>query len=318
MPVSRARAMLSAAQVERQADELVAQGVGDELVDLVADLARHAADDRPGAPRRRSSAPPSVEGHRVQEGVEQASRSFVGAVGVDPVDVLGQHRVPEPVDDVGELGARSPGRCRRCSRSRCTAKTSIAGWILRANSSKTRCWYCISVTKRRPGTGARRSTARRRSASFHVGVLAAPGRQELRRVDAARLDLLDQPVVLGVEDVVDGRQADVLVAAPSPVMKWASSSLVVVGRRVARRRPVVGVGVAQSSARRGVAGSSGAALWAMSSRNAWPVRATPSAVTGAAGLPSTPMPVGASPSCGEAVRAGHEACRTGRSGPAAR
>ncbi|MEZ0039919.1 hypothetical protein ABIF68_010289 [Bradyrhizobium japonicum] len=37
--------------------------------------------------------------------------------------------------------------------------------------------------------------------------------------------VLGQPVVLGVEDVVDRGQADVLVgAAPSPAMKWASSS----------------------------------------------------------------------------------------------
>ena len=26
-----------------------------------------------------------------------------------------------------------------------TRKTLIFGWILRANSSNTRCWYCISV-----------------------------------------------------------------------------------------------------------------------------------------------------------------------------
>ena len=39
-------------QVERQADEVVAQRLGDELVDRVARLARHAADDRGGRRRR--------------------------------------------------------------------------------------------------------------------------------------------------------------------------------------------------------------------------------------------------------------------------
>ena len=35
-------------QVERQAEQVVAQRLGDELVDLVADLAGHAADDGAG------------------------------------------------------------------------------------------------------------------------------------------------------------------------------------------------------------------------------------------------------------------------------
>ena len=35
-------------QIERQAEQVVAQGAGDEFVDLVADLARHAADDVAG------------------------------------------------------------------------------------------------------------------------------------------------------------------------------------------------------------------------------------------------------------------------------
>ena len=52
MPVSRPRAMLMRGQIERQAEQVVAQRVGDELVDLVADLAGHAADDRAG--RRRA------------------------------------------------------------------------------------------------------------------------------------------------------------------------------------------------------------------------------------------------------------------------
>ena len=32
--------------------------------------------------------------------------------------------------------------------SGCTMKISVNGWILRTNSSNTRCWYCISLTKR--------------------------------------------------------------------------------------------------------------------------------------------------------------------------
>ena len=79
-----------------------------------------------------------------------------------------------------------------------------------------------------------------------------------------RVDVGGQPVVLGVEDRVDGGQPDVLVAAT------------VTGDEVAVEQGVV------------VAGRCvGTALCAMSSRNACPVLTTPVVGTGAAGLPST-------------------------------
>ena len=60
-------------------------------------------------------------------------------------DGLGQHRVAEAVDRVGELGQdrRVDARCSRSRPNRLTI-----GCTLRANSSNTRCWYCISVTNR--------------------------------------------------------------------------------------------------------------------------------------------------------------------------
>ena len=53
MPVSRPRAMLMAGKVERQAEQVVAQRLGHELVDLVADLAGDAAHDGAGGLLRR-------------------------------------------------------------------------------------------------------------------------------------------------------------------------------------------------------------------------------------------------------------------------
>ena len=47
-----------------------------------------------------------------------------------------------------------------------------------------------------------------------------------------RLDLLDLPIVLGVEDVVDGGESDVLVAAAVAGDEVRVEQLVVVGRRV--------------------------------------------------------------------------------------
>ena len=70
--------MLIAAQVERQADEAVAHRVGDELVDLVADLRASAAEDAAGrlGGGQRSAGLAVVERHRVEEPVEQ--RDVVG------------------------------------------------------------------------------------------------------------------------------------------------------------------------------------------------------------------------------------------------
>ena len=48
MPSLRPRAMLMAGEVQRQADEGVPHRVGDELVELVADLPRQAADEAAG------------------------------------------------------------------------------------------------------------------------------------------------------------------------------------------------------------------------------------------------------------------------------
>ena len=96
-------------QVERQTDERVPHGVGDELIQLVADLSRQAANDAADrlVGRQRPSGPSVVERGRVEERIEQ---SFVVScpVGIDACDHLGQHRVTEAIDRVRELGRDHP------------------------------------------------------------------------------------------------------------------------------------------------------------------------------------------------------------------
>ena len=92
-------------QVERQADQVVAQRLGDELVDLVAAWLRHAPEDGAGGRLRRGrQSRRRREGQRVEEAVEQRMSSVACRRSVDAVDRLGQHRVAEAVDRVGELG----------------------------------------------------------------------------------------------------------------------------------------------------------------------------------------------------------------------
>ena len=65
-------------EIERQAEQVVAQRLGHELVDLVADSARHAADDGAGRLLRRRAA--GGEGQRVEERRDQAQLLVVGRV----------------------------------------------------------------------------------------------------------------------------------------------------------------------------------------------------------------------------------------------
>ena len=67
-----------------------------------------------------------------------------GRVDVRPRDRVVEHRVPEAVD---VACANSTGIAGLMS-GEYTWKGRIAGSILRANSSNTRCWYSISVTNR--------------------------------------------------------------------------------------------------------------------------------------------------------------------------
>ena len=154
-------------EVERDAEQLVAQHVGDELVDLVAVLAGHATDDGAGAASWSTVTMPfasSREGQRVEEAVEQRCRR--DRLAVDPlsmIDVLLQHRVAEAVHDVGELGDDAG----LMSAEGSNTKASMSGCIMRANSSKTRCWYSISLVKR-PAWN-RRSPSQLRAALPCVG-----------------------------------------------------------------------------------------------------------------------------------------------------
>ena len=150
-------------QVQRQAEQVVAQRLGDELVELVADLVGHAHDDAAGRllGRERPGAAAVLVGGRVQERVEE--REVVGAsVLVGARHRVGQHRVPEPVHGVGELGldrrvdvglsgdlARGERVDRRAGSCERTPRRPGAGTPSRSRSA-------------RPGRSARRSIRRRR------------------------------------------------------------------------------------------------------------------------------------------------------------
>ena len=97
--------MLIVARSSGRPEQVVAQGVGHELVELVADLVAHPHHDAARGLLRgeRPVILPVGVGRRVEEAVEQRDR-VVLAVRVGARDGLGEHRVAETVDGVGELG----------------------------------------------------------------------------------------------------------------------------------------------------------------------------------------------------------------------
>jgi hypothetical protein len=220
-------------EVERQAQQVVAERVHDELVDLVTDLSGQAAHD--GAGRHVSSGAALIKLERVEEGFDQADLAR-REVGVQAVDRLGQHRVAETIDGVRELGddrridrGLEPGRGKedvdlRLDLAREFLEHKVL--ILHFGGEFRRLEQTIAVP--------------------HAGRDLPLG--EERRVGGAflqdrRLDGIDEAVVLGVEDVVDGGQGDVLVNAAVAGDKVRVEQLIVVGCRiVVVADDIVGIG----------------------------------------------------------------------------
>ncbi len=215
-------------EVERGADEVVAEGSGDELVDLVAALRSRTlsdvrcCDEAIGATGVGASA---RERKRVEEAVEQADRA-----GVLPRDRLVEHGVTQTVDRLRELHRDIRVDRRVVRREGVNSRLDLAHEGLEDQ-------VLVLVLVHHAGgleqplaqTPARRLEAQTRGIRCRQGVDLAG-------------DVGHEPVVLGVEHCVDRGQADVLVASAVTGDEVRVKQLVVVltsTRDVARR----GVGV---------------------------------------------------------------------------
>ncbi|MCY1271468.1 hypothetical protein D9M70_200250 [compost metagenome] len=251
-------------QVERQAEQVVAQRLGDELVDLVAGLAGHPAHDGAGGVVRIGAT--GGEGQRVEEGRDQAHllvARFVRVtvahhveVGVVAVDRLGQHRVAEAVHRVGELGDDRGVQVDVVDLGRREEQVDVrldgAGELLEHQVLVLHLGAELGGLEQAFAVPHQRATEVRQ----RVDRLQQPLVDEGQVVggEDGLLGLLDQAVVLGVEHMVHGGQADVLVdpAVAGDVVRV--EQLVVVGagcRGVARH--VVEVG-GQAGGGRGAVG----------------------------------------------------------------
>ncbi|MCY1223610.1 hypothetical protein D9M72_357460 [compost metagenome] len=231
-------------KVQRQPHEVVAQRPGDELVDLVAHLPRHAADDGAGCGICILGA---TEFHRVEEGLDQSEIAVLHA-DVEAIHRLVQHGVAEPINHMGELG--DDGRVKlhvRLHHEHVGERLDLAHelfeyqmLVLHLVGEARGLEQPLAV----PGEGVDLGLAGRPGSDVDPQPLVQEC--EIAVFQQGRLDLFDQAVVLGMEDMVHGSQADVLVAAPVAGDVVGIQQFVVVagqGRQIARTDRQFGVEV---------------------------------------------------------------------------
>ncbi|NRP23320.1 hypothetical protein LPJGGPFB_06590 [Ensifer adhaerens] len=235
-------------KVERQAEQVVAQRLGDELVDLVAGLAGHAAHDRADCLFRIGAA--GSKGKRVQEGSDQP-QLLIGIAGVgrddtevgrEAVDRFGQHRMAEAIDGVRELRDDRGIEVDVIDLCRCEEEIDIGldgpgelledqMLILHLGTEFRGLEQALAIPlQSRNLFGCRRECGR-------SGVFNQPFLEEgeIARAQHRVLGLLDQPVMLGMEDRVDRGEADILVHAAVAGDVVRVEKLVVIGQIVASR-----------------------------------------------------------------------------------
>ena len=227
-------------QVQRQAKQVVAQRLGDELVDFVAQLTGDATDDRAG--RFVGGSATAGEGQRVEEGSDQAELRVAvhrGERRVEAVDGLCQHRVTEAVHHMGELG--EDGRvdrgvvaigCQELVDLRLDGAGELFEHqvlVLHLGAELGSLEQPLAVPYQRGDFGGRGGDG--------SDIIDQPLVEE-RHVAGSQqgvLGLLHQAVVLGVEHMVHGSQADVLVYPAVAGDVVGVEQFVVVGQVVATR-----------------------------------------------------------------------------------
>ena len=186
---------------------------------------------------------PRVELDRIEEALDEADL-VVGEGRVEPVDGLGQHRVAEAVDHVGELGddARiDVGVVAVRHDEEVDVGLDLAGEILEhemlvlhLGAELGGLEQALAVPDQRIGQGMDPRRVGRDGVDLGLGQIDIQPLVDEGHVLGREHDLLgvlDQPVVLGVEDVVDGGQADVLVGAAVAGDEVGVEQFVVVDRR---------------------------------------------------------------------------------------
>ena len=214
-------------QVERQAEQVVAQCLGDELVDLVAGLAGHPSDDAARSLLGRESPVLGVR-DRVQERVdERHGRGSRRARSRDPADLFGQHGVPEAVDGVCELGADPGVELGVVAAATLTEEVDhrlhLAGELLEREV------LVLHLGHELGGLEDPLAVPLPTRLPLAHAVRVFSGQHVLDAADDALVRC--ETVVLGVEHVVHGDQADVLVDPAVTGDEVGVEHLVVVRRR---------------------------------------------------------------------------------------
>ena len=230
-------------QIQRQADQVVAQRFDHELVDFIAHLPRHTANDLTRSHCSRDGAV-LVEFDRVQEGTDQPDLLCVGRQGVGIDDLvgrgqavhrLGQHRVAEAIHHMGKFGDDGRvevGRGRK--HEGVDGGLHLAGelleyqmLVLHFGDEAGGLEEALAVPVQRGDTGGVGQSRDLRHAG-QIGGQPFVDDGQVAAGEDRQLVVFDQAVVFSVEDRVNGGQADIFVAASVAGDEVAVEQLVVI------------------------------------------------------------------------------------------
>ena len=213
-------------QIQWQPHQIVAQGFGHKLVNLIANLPGHAADDLPGCDRRRYSTV-LVEFHRVQEGLNQTHLLCAHCTGVrihhlvaciEAVHRFSEHGVPEAVHHMGKLcndGWVQVGGCRK--HKGVDGRLHLAAELFKDQMLVLHFRHKSGSLEEALAIPVQGGYARRIGWNLrHRGQVGSQPFVDDGEASAGQDGLLvglHQPVVLGVKHGVDSGQANVLIAA---------------------------------------------------------------------------------------------------------
>ena len=223
-------------QIQRQAQQVAAQRRDDEFVDLAAHVGCQAADQR--RLRLGQIRPAAGKALRVQESLDQGHLLGVAIdrqqIGAQPVHRVGQHRMAEAIHRMGEFRHdRGVDIGRIGEHEGVDPRLDAAGeflehhvLILHLGRESGRLEHPVAVPDQGVDLGLGRGQFGDRFQQPFVdeGQIAA--------FQDGVLVLLDDAVVLGMKDRVDGLQGDVLVPAPVARRDMQVQHLVVIGGRV--------------------------------------------------------------------------------------
>ena len=222
-------------EVEGQAHQVVAQGLGDEFINLLTDLVGGPVEKGSNRVFNRRATGGKCCG--VEERFDQPHGRRNAGGGIDPIHRVGEHRVAEAIDNAGELKhhrwidrAVVPSKDVNGRQQLATELFKDKMLILHLVGKSSRLEQTLPIPLQRCNGCGRRRNGKNGGGKPLVQQWQVVGSENIS------LDRLNKAVVLRMKDVVNGCQSNVLIAATiaRDVMKIEQFVVIGAGSRGSR------------------------------------------------------------------------------------